>query len=481
MKKLLLLVFSVITSIIFGCSESFEDDMFVVSNEVNPIENSSHFVTLKDIQTLTNAKGPLTRSSVATEENIICYTDAEQDTLLYICNKADGGWTIYSSDTRVPAIVAECAKGSFAKASENEALMAWVATIAEDMKVIRRTSDSGLNFTEEEIATNKEFWESINNVEKIIKRKQARLKRIGPHDPLMPIDDYRLYGHYELQGVYNYERVYDSIPRLTNTNWYQSWPYNKYCPQKSTGYGNAPAGCAVIAIAQMLYFLHYHLGVPQSAPSEAYCNSTVEDYPNYDWDQYNYTSTVWYYMDSVAYYGNYGHYAAPFIANIGKLSNIEYGDDGSSVTNNNLANAFPAYGITCDYTTYNENDVKSNLLNDMPVLLSASSGTVGHAFITDRYKRSHIVIETVYRWIYDETPTLPDGTLMLLPCISDSIIYNYSTPYISRIGMNWGWGSYYNDDSEWFTLTGDWICQRDPYHDNWNMNRRMIYNFRVVN
>ena len=49
------------------------------------------------------------------------------------------------------------------------------------------------------------------------------------------------------------------------------------------------------------------------------------------------------------------------------------------------------------------------------------------------------------------------------------------------IGMNWGWGRYFNDDSEWVTLTGDRICQRDPYHENWNIDRRMIYNFRVAN
>ena len=68
MKKIIIFALSiVITSIILGCSESFEDDIFIVSNELNPIENSSHFVTLKDIQTLTNAQGSLTRSSVATE------------------------------------------------------------------------------------------------------------------------------------------------------------------------------------------------------------------------------------------------------------------------------------------------------------------------------------------------------------------------------------------------------------------------------
>ena len=46
----------------------------------------------------------------------------------------------------------------------------------------------------------------------------------------------------------------------------------------------------------------------------------------------------------------------------------------------------------------------------------------------------------------------------------------------SMIGMNWGWGMWYNDDSEWFALTGDWIKD----NDNWNIDRYMIYNFSVI-
>lgn len=44
------------------------------------------------------------------------------------------------------------------------------------------------------------------------------------------------------------------------------------------------------------------------------------------------------------------------------------------------------------------------------------------------------------------------------------------------IGMNWGWGSYYNDEDEWFSLTGDWYTP--PY--NWNINRHMIHGFKVI-
>lgn len=478
MKSIYYITAVIAIASVCSCTDDTDDSFINVSvSEMQETTSSeNHFVHLSDVQTLTKTQQRSTRA-VDQQANIVCYTDAEQDTLLYICDKGDEGWTIYSSDTRVPAIVAESSEGNFAKASENEALMAWISTIAEDMKVIRHTSDRGLNFTEEEIATNKEFWESINNVEKFIKSKKASPKRRSPHDPLTPIDNYRLYGHYELQGVYNYERVYDSIPRLTKTDWDQESPFNAFCPQKTSGYGNALAGCAPIAVAQILFFLHFHLGVPLTAPSEAFCNGNVDNYTAY---QGNYTSNIWYMMDSVSHNRFYGYYAAPLIANVGMLLNVHYGNNGSSVLTSNLANAFPAYGISCDFTGYNENGIKSNLSNGMPVLLSATSNSAGHAFIADRYKRKQMVRQTIYRWVYDENPVMPDGTLMFLPCISDSIIYDYYSPYISMIGMNWGWGIDFNDYSEWFTLTGDWICNRYNQY-NWNENRRMIYNFSISN
>ena len=474
MKKILLLIITItVIAIGWGCSDCLDDAVSLDYIKQPVSNNTPHFVTLQDVQNLTKALSSSTRrASSSTAPEITCYEDAEHDTLLYICDNMGDGWTIYSSDTRVPPIVAQSDSCSFAHASENEALMAWLATIAEDMKYIKHASDAELNFTPSEIEANKNFWKSISFPDEYVKEMvKDELTTRGPGG------NYLLYGHWELLSVEHYTEKYDSIQRLTKTNWKQGWPYNEYCPRKSNGWENAPAGCAVIAIAQMLYFLHYHLGVPQTAPSEAYCNSTVEDYPNYDWDQYNYTSTIWYYMDSVAYNGYYGYYAAPFIANIGKLSNIEYGDSGSSVTNNNLANAFPIYGITCDYTTYNENDVKSNLLNGLPVLLRASSGSDGHVFIADRYLRKRDVTKRTYYWVYDSVP----NNFPVPGNIPNNITYSYSSPYISMIGMNWGWGSYYNNDSEWVTLTGDWICQRDPYHENWNINRRMIYNFRVAN
>lgn len=118
----------------------------------------------------------------------------------------------------------------------------------------------------------------------------------------------------------------------------------------------------------------------------------------------------------------------------------------------------------------------------MPVILSARSiatrsngtGKVGHAFIADRYKRTRIVTKNYYEWVYD---SYPQGKP--IPMIPDKVVSSYSSPTISMIGFNWGWGSYCNVPDEWFSLTGDWISSRVSSY-NWNINRNMIYDFKVI-
>lgn len=123
-------------------------------------------------------------------------------------------------------------------------------------------------------------------------------------------------------------------------------------------------------------------------------------------------------------------------------------------------------------------------MNRMPVLVSARSTTtdknvkdVGHAFIIDRYKRYRIVSKNYYEWVYDSRPSDKP-----VPMVPEKIEYTYSLPNISAIGINWGWGWSRNNQNEWFSLTGDWICS-DPGMSsyNWNINRNMIYGFQVVN
>lgn len=152
---------------------------------------------------------------------------------------------------------------------------------------------------------------------------------------------------------------------------------------------------------------------------------------------------------------------------------------------------FPSYNITCTYSTYNVSELYKSLQENMPVIISAfaylpninttrvsfnSQGNKkeGHSFIADRYKREHQITENVYEWVYDS----PSGLEVLLPYVKNKHEYVYSSPEITMIGFNWGWGDIDNSDGkQWFTLTGDWI--RINYVENWNINKSMIYNFKA--
>ena len=448
-----------------SCSKDLEDNLSPKASMCSVLADSSHTVTFSDISTLANLDKAKTRSGKAPE--IICYTANTQDTLLYIINnKENGGWTIYSSDTRVPAIIAQSSTGNFDEDLKNEALEMWMKSISQDMRAIRRAKNSELNFTAKEIESNEDFWNPIKNVSTFLS------KRIN-----LPIINQK--GHYELIGKYSYTEVYDSIPRMTETNWYQGEPFNAFCPSINSK-DKSPAGCVAIAGAQMLYFLHYKLGVPEKAPSKATCSSTIYDGPDYDMEQTNYTTSIWDEMrDSV-------NKAAPLIANVGKRVGMNYGELGSGAFTSDLVQkVFAPYGISCVYADYNEDIIKSYMKENMPVILRASGfnkygNEGGHAFIADRYKRERIVEKTVYEWKYDDVKPNPDGTLPLLPMKPMRIVTTNSLPVISMIGINWGWGVDGNADDQWFTLTGDWINKTDQQQTNYDIQRKMIYDFNVI-
>lgn len=471
-KRIKHLFFLLLGTIIASCSDSTEEylESNLFENQLQEIKTDNR-VTYDDIIALCKGQKGITRSS--TSLKIDCIVSDENDTLLYFYSKPEGGWTIYSSDTRVPAIVAQSDEGAYEDIMKNENAKIWIESIAEDMRIIKSLDDDKLNFSKEDIERNKSFWTSISSPDTFVKQllKQNGTRGINGAPPFPE-------GHWEFMYSTSYSEVYDSISRLTTTDWHQGSPFNEYCPFLLDNEHHAPAGCVAIAGAQMLYFLHFHFEVPETAPSSATINSNILDYPNYDWSQDNYNSTIWNTMNS---YYNYD--AAPLIADVGRRVDMLYGTNGSGAQTSDLVdNVFGSYGISCTFSDYNVGDLKSSLLSGIPVVLSARAhnysslfGTIGHCFITDRYKRTRNVTVSHYQWVWDTLP--PESGPV--PMIPDKVEYTYSSPVISMIGMNWGWG--YNPPGEWFSLTGDWYKVIDSIPYNFNISRHMIYDFHVTN
>ena len=463
--------------VITSCSDSIQEDL---TNKMAEIQNvsgtDSHFVSYSDVAALTKAESTSTRASSNATAEIKCITgNKTNDTLLYVCQKQEGGWTVYSSDTRVPAIVAQSDGGSFDDLMKIEGAKLWIQSIADDMAAIRQLDDDKLNFTREEIENNKAFWKSISSPDEFVKKmlKESATRGGGHGNLIDPELDSLLHdGLWVFRESYTYTEVYDSIPRLTKTIWHQHAPYNTYCPTKTDGSGlNAPAGCVAIAGAQILYFLHNKLGVPATAPSHATCYGNVN---NYTMHQDNFTTTVWDFMNT----DGYQYKAAPLIANVGTLVGMNYGNSGSSAVTEDLVNDVfrDWYGISCTYGDYSTGTLRTSLLSGMPVILRASSSTIsgGHAFIIDQYMRTRTVTANYYTWVYDSWPPHTP-----IPAIPEYVEYTYTSPVISKVRMNWGWGGDFNNS--WFSLTGDWLAGSEGgVSYNWNVSRHMIYGFSPI-
>lgn len=435
--------------------------------------DKENFVTIHDIETLQKVQMPQTRSSLEKKYNITCYKDEANDTLFYIVDHQDRGWTIYASDKRVPAIIAQSNKGIFKEALENENLSAWISIMAKDMKQIKKSKDKELNFTFEEISNNIKFWKSISTPDEFMKEEISNKTR--------KLHESATGGHYELTSSNTYIEELASTPTIIETLWHQNHPYNSYCPYKTDFSGDkAPAGCVAIAAAQVLYHLHYKLGTPEKAPSWAYCNGNID---SYQMEQNNFSAEIWDRMS----YNMTDSAASPLIAHIGKLLNMKYGNVNSIADPSLLKyNVFSRYGISCKYTNeYDTSILCQNLKNGIPVIINAQNNNTstrngtnsitdkeecGHSFIANRFKQERQVTVNVYEWVVDiktKNPYVPDTPF------KTEYKYTYQN---TMIGFNWGYGPIYSDQIDWFTLTGDWI--RTGSNKNWTRDIEMIYDFK---
>ena len=466
--------------ILFSCAKS------------NTIDLDNHPVRLVD---LVNTKSYIQYEDLGEEDYVVSLEEANQyanyrcleDKTIVGINKVelfdydgkpivygidyDEGWEIISADKRGPVVLVSSETGQYEDGLENEGVSAWINSLAGDIIIRQNDKDHWSNISEEvkeaELSC-MEFWDMIAGDKDFIanNRIQTKIEDL----PSLPIDDG---GYWEMIHSQTEYILYDSIPHLLTTNWSQNSPYNYYCPRRDDGQpGNAPAGCVAIAAAQMLYFLHYNIGVPSTTKASA---TWVGDIHNYYMTFSGSSSTIWSSMD----YGNTSHNSyddsSILIAHVGMLVGMSYGNTSSSAYTSDLIDrVFEPYGITCTYANYNATTVKNNLLNGMPVIVGAYGQVFlgipshGHAFVVDGYCRYRRKTTATYEWVWTDGQN--HGSTVQYQTTT-----TWSSPFIRDIQINMGWGGI-NDYH--YALSGDWkVTADDGTELNFIHYREMITNF----
>ncbi len=434
-------------------------------------------VSLKDVYAYIDKDCPRTKAAQPSQASVEPYIDnQDQDTLMYIVNYPQGqGWKVLSADSRTPAIIAEGDKGSFDLNGADGAVAAWMSCVATDMKRVRHARDEDLNFSDIEIACNKAFWTG--------------------EQPRIIIDDPIGNQGYWVETTTTQTEFVDSIAHMT-PHWSQRNPYNQYCPIKTEGPGgHAFAGCVAIAGANVLYYLHNRLGIPETMVDQATYDSN-----EHEWFFTGSSDTIWASMDTTSRYG-FAYSNRPealMIGYIGKTINMNYGGGYSWVLPANLrTNLFYPNGIDCDHDGYDESIVANSLLNHIPVIITATNLLIPvdfdiHCFVADAYKRTRIKYITWHHWVGPiPLPDPGESSIILEPGEYDDYnTYSYSSPAVTAIKINWGWCTQWHDYDEngddpplndgWYSLTGNWTVNNGGIYD-YNHNRTMIYGFATSN
>lgn len=454
-KKLLAL--SIVGCAFAGCTTKSDlETSDGAKTSVQPISDE-HFVGIDQVLSYIDDKRPTTKGA-QNAYRLEAYNSAEGDTLMYIINYGNGdGWQILSTDTRTPAVIAESSTGRFSLEEGSPAVQVWMDMTATDIANIRNLPDEKLNFSEDEIAAHKAFWASKEEVDR------------GLIDP----DPNPRYGYWATE-VSSHTVSYDTLDHIV-PKWDQEHGYNAYCPFKNDASGDrAPAGCVAIAGSQVLKYLHDYLGVPYSMISSGYCDGQVggDDGQHFT----NPSTTIWASM-SYAFSPASNNAEALMIGYVGDAINMHYRNNYSWAIPNNLRTMlFSDLGISSSHGNYDAGYTKSNLLDSLPVIVTASRYVIPydgdiHCFVIDGYRRTRIETITYHYWV--------EGILdITIP--EPYYTYSYSSPEIKYFKINWGWWDQWDPDNPvndgWFSPTDDWYVDTGA---NYIYNRTMIYNLAV--
>lgn len=357
------------------------------------------------------------------------------DTIMYVANYNCGGWELLSMDYRVPLVIMSSDTGTFDIENQSEeapAVAAYLGLIEEDIFNL-----SSLPFDSSLIDNS---WRTVQLFDDVIESAKIQVapKATGTQPGIN--------GTWILLESTT-PKTYAVCPtRLTTTNWQQEEPWNEYVPYYEGSTIHAPAGCAPVAAAQYLYYLHYKNGNPVST-----VNSATYQSSNNTYTYSGYSSSVWDLMAKTS--NDEGtEYSAIFIGHVGKECSTTYAindDEGSKTAPDKLLSFINSFGYKFYNTNIDYDYIYKQLQLGNPVLASAAcidTDCSAHCFIIDGYEKTTTTYTNIYGWVgednygNDTNDYDDEGNIVGYSFFYEDEVENTTW----KLMMNWGYSNYWN-------------------------------------
>ena len=445
LRKMNIKLFTAISALALLASCTENPDLAFQQQETQEKAFVSEQSIIADICNYINSERKVTSKS--TSLNLLEPYIYNGDTVMYIANY-DEGWDLFSTDHRVPMIIASCNTGNYNESDLSPALSAYLQTFADDIYQVKSSQTA-------EAATYG-LWNSV-----YIKNEDIDLDEIIVDESAvgtMPSDD----GYWTLIDRTSTTSE-ETSTKLTETLWGQSSPWNAYTPFKSDGVTHSVAGCEAVATSQFLYFTHYNCATPTGTVTDAVYDSDENEYAFS-----GFSESVWDEMALSKSSSGDTDAVAVFIAYIGQKINTNYTDTTSSAKIKDACTVINELG-GFSYEVQDEmdyDDILENLKDGMIVYARATSSSGGHAFLIDRYTIQTTEYTSTYGWVgtdtngndtneYDE-----EGNI-----VGYSFTYQSVSSTISKyVYMNWGWDGYQDDVMLTASDAADWEVSSYNYN-----------------
>ena len=446
--KSLSLAFVVLTASLLGCQKQevhLTDDSLlsetaysgaIVSTKVTRSDSKSEFADFsisKDLAILYAQSFDSKRKIISVVPYVFNGVEC-----IYIVN-FENGWMAIPSDMRVQPVLGDNEDGClYPEELDNPGVRVWLECTADYIYKIK--AEGIPDYDENEV------------------RMWRELKRCSEQGSLRSIDPEEI-GWVKVTYVNTYNTTNANVDRLLSTHWGQKSPWNCTLPIiPSEDTTRFVTGCVPTAISQVLYYFHNYSGYPSDffqsiTPSISGSTSDGGFKLSYTGSGYSTNSSRWSNMPLTQSGSGSFTYASDLMLLVGVRVNATYYPTPDAET----AAYLSSYNLsTCSVTSqqgnYNYNTVKSNLLNNKPVLIEAQNiqNGEGHTWIIDGCYDNTLTSNTysIY-YVFQPGVSYPTGAQYL----TDSEVYgmypnaydgmsilessnSYQTQYLI---MNWGW------------------------------------------